>query len=169
MRQADITTCGRADAILKGAHITRSHYAHQAREGNLEESFKHENSSIPPALSCHGKMRTGQKSELITCVEVSTMVERPLVDAVVFDSAAIVNMLPPGKCKTFKEYAETVFLPHIVNVRAQNVKRIDLVWDRYLENSLKQSTCEGQRHRNLQTCVRQCSNFFKLGVISEAG
>ena len=28
--QADITTCGREDAILKAAHITRSHYAHQA-------------------------------------------------------------------------------------------------------------------------------------------
>ena len=27
--QADVTTRGRADAILKAAHITRSRYAHQ--------------------------------------------------------------------------------------------------------------------------------------------
>ena len=54
------------------------------------------------------------KSDLIwsyvTCIEVNTTFERPSVDAVVLDGAAIVNMLQPGKCKTFKEYAEAVFL-----------------------------------------------------------
>ena len=47
----------------------RLYIACKAREGNLEHFFKHENSSSPPVLSCHGKMCTGQKSELITCVE----------------------------------------------------------------------------------------------------
>ena len=120
--------------------FSRLYIACQAREGNLEEFFKHENSSSPPALSCNGKMRTGQKSELIACVEVNTTLERPSVDVVVLDGAAIVNMLSPGKCKTFKEYAETVFIPFVISYRAQNVKRIDLVWDRYLENSLKRGT-----------------------------
>ena len=60
-------------------------------------------------------MCTGQKSELITCVEVKTILECPSVDVTVIDAAAVVNMLPPGKCKTFKEYAEFVFLPHITN------------------------------------------------------
>ena len=64
-------------------------------------------------------------------------------------------MLTPGKCKTFKEYAETVFLPYVVNYRAQNVKRIDLVWDRYLENSLKQGTREA---RGTGTRRRVCDN-----------
>ena len=100
-------------------------------------------------------MRTGQKSELITCLEVSTAFERPSVDAVVLDGAAIVNMLPPVKCKTFKEYAETVFLPYVVNYRAQNVKRIDLVWDRHLENSLNQGTREA---RGTGTRRRVCDN-----------
>ena len=127
----------------------------QAREGNLEEFFKHENSSSPPALLCHGKMRTGQKSELFACLEVSTALECPSVDAVVLDGAAIVNMLSPGKCKTFKEYAETVLLPYVVNCRAQNVKRIDLVWDGYLENSLKQGTREA---RGTGTRRRVCDN-----------
>ena len=89
-------------------------------------------------------MRTGQKSELITCVEVETILERPSVDAIVVDTAAVVNMLPPGKCKTFKEYAESVFLAHIINHQTQNVKRIDLVWNRYLENSLNQGTREAR-------------------------
>lgn len=95
--------------------------------------------------------------------------DRPSVDAVVLDGAAIVNMLPPGQFKTFKEYVETAFF--IINYRALNVKRIDWVWDRYgLENSLKQGAREvrgtGTRRR---VHVQQSSSFFKLEVISEAG
>ena len=90
-------------------------------------------------------MRTGHKPDLIwsyiTCIEVNKTFERPSVDPVVLDGAAVINMLPPGKCKTFKGYAEAVFLPCLINYRTQNVKRIDLVWDRYLvKNSLKQGT-----------------------------
>ena len=88
--------------------FSRLHIACQAREVNLEELFKHENSSSLLALSCNEKMRTGQKSDLITCIEVNTAFERPSLEAVL-DGAAIVNMLPPGKCTTFKEYAEAVF------------------------------------------------------------
>ena len=73
----------------------------------------------------------------------------------VLDGAAIVNMLPPGKCKTFKEYAEAVFRQYVISYRTQNVKRIDLVWDRYLENSLKQGTREA---RGTGTRRRVCDN-----------
>lgn len=38
-------------------------------------------------------MHTGQKSELITCVEINPTLEHPSVDAVVLDGTAIVNML----------------------------------------------------------------------------
>lgn len=69
-------------------------------------------------------MRTGQKSELITCTEVSTTFERPSVDTIVLDGAAIVDMLPPGRCKTFNEHAETVFLPYIIII----VHRMSREW-----------------------------------------
>ena len=72
----------------------------QAREGNLQEFFRHENHGSPPSLSCTGKMRFGQKSELVQLLEASTTVERPDVDVKVFDATAVVNMLPPGKSKT---------------------------------------------------------------------
>ena len=88
-------------------------------------------------------MRVGQKSELITCVETKSNLSRPSVDAIVLDAAATVNMLAPAKCKTFKDYAETIFLPYIIQ-QSQSVKRIDLVWDRYLPNSLKQATRESR-------------------------
>jgi len=101
-------------------------------------------------------------------VEVNTTLERPSVEVVVLDGAAIVNMLSPGKCKTFKEYAETVFIPYVISYRAQNVKRIDLVWDRYLENSLKQGTREargtGARRRVCDNAAipLNCKSFLRL-------
>ena len=87
----------------------------QAREGNLDEFFKHENSVTPPALSQNGKMCTGQKSELIAYIEANSIKSHPSVDVIVLDAAAIVNMIAPAKYKTFREYAETMFLPHIIH------------------------------------------------------
>ena len=77
--------------------LARLYIACQAREGNLQEFFRHENHGSPPALSCAGKMRSGQKSELVQWLEASTTVECPDVDVKVIDAAAVVNMLPPGK------------------------------------------------------------------------
>ena len=54
--------------------FARLYIACQAREGNLQESFQHENHVSPPSLSCTGKMRSGQKSELVQLLEASIMV-----------------------------------------------------------------------------------------------
>ena len=110
-RQSSKTSNQVADLKSDCQLFSRLYIAFQAREGNLEEFFKHENSSSPPALSRNEKMRTGQKSNLITCIEVNTAFERPSVDAVVLDGVAIVNMLPPGKCKTFKGLRRSSFSP----------------------------------------------------------
>ena len=153
-RQSSKTSNQVADLNSDCRLFSRLHIACQAREGNLEELFKHENSSRPLALSCNEKMRTRQKSDLITCIEVNTAFECPSVDAVVLDGA-IVNLLSPCKCKTFKEYAEAVFLPYVISYCTQNVKRINFVWDRYLENSLKQGTHEA---RGTGTCRHVCDD-----------
>ena len=57
------------------------------------------------------------------------------------DGAAIINMLSPdGRCKGFDQYANFVFIPHLVT-HLGNTKWLDVVWDKYiLGNSLKQST-----------------------------
>ena len=39
-------------------------------------------------------------------------------------------MLPPGKSKTFKDYATSVFLNYVIK-QAQNIKRTDLICDQY--------------------------------------
>ncbi|GFO25216.1 hypothetical protein PoB_005172100 [Plakobranchus ocellatus] len=50
-------------------------------------------------------------------------------------------MLKPIGIKTFQEYADHIFLPFI-KAQLRNVTRIDIVWDVYLEDSLKSTTRE---------------------------
>ena len=91
----------------------------------------------------HSLALSGQKSELVQLLEASTTVDCPAVDVKLFDAGAVVNMLPPGKSKTFKDYAPSVFLNYVIK-QAQNIKRIDFIWDQYFENSLKRSTREAR-------------------------
>lgn len=49
------------------------------------------------------------------------------------------HFLKPGQCKTFEEYAKTVFLSFLRRELA-NSTRVDVVWDRYDEDSLKNIT-----------------------------
>lgn len=64
------------------------------------------------------------------------MLSEPKVSAVVIDGAALVHMLKPGQAKTFQEYSDTVFLPHILSFLDD---RVDIVWDSYHDDSLKSS------------------------------
>ena len=92
------------------------------RDGNLEEFFKHENQPAPPSLSAMGKLRVGQKSDLLQCLWQTTVHKPPEVDVKILGGAAVVNMLTPRLCKTFGDYAQTVFLPYIV-AQVQDVRR----------------------------------------------
>lgn len=106
-------------------------------DGDLKGFFGHENQSFPPSLSQYGKLRSGTKSDLLSCLEKNgpAQAQRPSVEALLLDGAAIVNMLKPGASKTFEEYSETVFLPCVIN-QLRNVEKVDAVWDRYLPSSL---------------------------------
>ena len=115
----------------------------QTRDGNLEEFFKHENQSTPPSLSTIGKIRIGHKSDLPPCLETGTLSEPPVIDVKILDGAAIGNMLPHDHRKTFEEYAKNVFLPYL-EAQARNVKRLDVVWDRYIQDSLKNIASESR-------------------------
>lgn len=70
--------------------------------------------------------------------------ETPCVDFKIFDGPALVNMLSPTNCKTLLDYANNVFLPYIETHR-KTVNRVDLVWDRYFDKSLKGRTRSNRR------------------------
>ena len=135
------------------ALFSRLYIACQTREGNLDNFFKHENHAYPPALSQLGKLRFGTKSDLTECLEkfCTSSGDAPLADVIILDGAAIINMLKPIGIKTFQEYATQVFLPY-VKAQLRNVTRVDIIWDVYLEESLK-STARENRGRGVRRRV----------------
>ena len=96
----------------------------------------HENQPYPPSISEHGKLHFGKKSDLVDCLwkpDHEECTGTPTVKTKIFDGAALVHFLVPRAVCTFGEYAEQIFLPFI---NRQQVRRVDIVWDRYLPESL---------------------------------
>ncbi|RUM46947.1 MAG: hypothetical protein DSY80_01375, partial [Desulfocapsa sp.] len=129
------------DCIL----FSRLYIACQSRDGNLEEFFKHENRDAPPALSQAGKLRIGTKSDIVDCLSkvVLPVSDAPQIDAKVLDGSVIVHLLQPGTAKTFQEYADQIFKQYILT-QLETVKRLDIIWDVYRPDSLKQGVRESR-------------------------
>ena len=121
--------------------FSRLYIACQTRDGDLDTFFSHENQPNPPSLSDKGSIRFGTKSDLLSCLEnqVTSQLDSPVCDVIVLDGAVVVQMLNPGPCKTFEDYAVLVFVPFIVS-QLKKVTRLDLVWDQYFQMSLKATT-----------------------------
>ena len=72
------------------------------------------------------------------------------MDAVLLDGAVTVQMLELKTSRTFDEYFSIVFAPYVLK-QLENPKHVDLVWDVYLDDSLKKSLREkrgtGQRRK----------------------
>lgn len=116
----------------------------QSRDGNIDDFFTYENQPYPPSISDLGELKSGTKSDLVNCLEhevddPSTAI--PDAQAKVIDGAVLVQMLEGKAGTTFCHYAEDVFIPAI-NKELQSVQRVDIVWDVYVENSLKLGTRE---------------------------
>ena len=138
----------------------------QSREGDLDEFFSHEVQSFPPSLSEFGKLYLhGTKSELMKCLEPSQR-STPLeaFDWKIMDGAVVVHCLPTTGIKTFNEYAE-VSIPHLEK-QLHGTARLDVVWDTYSSQSIKESTRE-KRGKGIRRKVsgetklqRNCMDFL---------
>ena len=137
-----------------GNLFSRLYRATQHRSGDLDEFlFIHENQPYPPtrALCEFGNLRLRKKSDLLACVKPAEKPDPPPVyDCKIFDGAASVYALPSTTVSTFNSYAEHIFIPFIEN-HLQTSKRVDIVWDTYKDNSIKDSTRvkrgKGQRRK----------------------
>ena len=76
-----------------------------------------------------------------------------MATCVIIDGAAIVQMLHPKNSRSFSEYASDVFIPYIMS-QFRNATRLDLVWDRYVEDSLK-STSRAKCVKAPESCGRR--------------
>ena len=59
----------------------------------------------------------------------------------IFDGAAVVHSLPTSNAATFGDYGDNVFLPW-TKQQLQDCDRIDIVWDTYKADSIKEATRE---------------------------
>ena len=108
------------------------------RDGNLEDFFQQENQAWPPALSDGGRLRLGTKNDILTCLGDLSPSQTKTHDAtcIVLDGAAIKQTMKPAAAKTFDEYAQHVIIPYSSS-QLRSVSRVDLVWDIYKDDSLK--------------------------------
>ena len=133
----------RADSTKEDMHLLGQLYiALQVREGNADSLFEVENLDAPPSLSKHGKLRSGQKSDLVSCLKTDAPSDFDEADVKLIDGASMVHSLRCDKSiKTFREYAEKKVIPFIEKHLA-TAKCVDVIWDRYLSESLKATTGE---------------------------
>ena len=160
------------------ALFARLYISCQTRDGDLDEFFKHENQGCPPSLSYVGKLCLPKKKcEPTECLEANTTrrTEMPsAVDATIIDGAAVV--IKP-RTKTFFRYAEQSFLPYEKS-QLRHVKHVDIVWDEYVENSLKaitrsergtgvrrRDTANNQLPRNWKEFLRVDENRRELHLV----
>ena len=69
----------------------------------------------------------------------------------VLDGAVIVHSLPTSVASTFDEYADLVFMPYVLS-QPQHSPRVNIVWDVYTPDSLKEST-RGKRGLGVRSKV----------------
>ena len=128
----------------------------------MKDFFIYENHYCPPALSSSGDLRSGTKTDLScleSLVELANIIS--VVDTNVMDAAILAQMMSPSVGTTFKSYTD-VFASYTMN-KLKSVKRIDLVWDMYCENSLKKGNCVKS---HVQREVRQDVKVTQTGKVS---
>ena len=129
--------------------FARMYISCQSREVDMEVFFQHENHPWPPSLAENGRMRTADnKSDILLELEPMQLSQTtiPYADVKIVDGSALVQSLDPaknGKLKDFLDYTEKVFLPNIER-KLEMCSRCDIIFDVYVENSLKRHTREAR-------------------------
>ena len=116
------------------------------RESDQDEFFTHETVPFPPSITDNGKMHfLPSKSDLLKCLQGKEGENLPTpktYDCVILDGAAIVRFVAPDKSQmTFQDYAKKHFIPYLQKI-LKNCDRLDVVFDRYIADSLKNSVRE---------------------------
>ena len=121
--------------------FSQLYIACQNRDSDLDNFFEHENQIYPPSISHCGQIRTGNKADIVTCLEkiCPSNIKTPKISALILDGSVIVHLLNPINCKTFAEYSIKVFQSYLLK-QLHNIQRLDIVWDRYFPNSIKGMT-----------------------------
>uniref|UniRef100_H3AEF5 Uncharacterized protein n=1 Tax=Latimeria chalumnae TaxID=7897 RepID=H3AEF5_LATCH len=128
--------------------FSRLYIGCEARGAVLDEFFKHENHAFPPALSDVGELRLGTKSGIVQClvdiVDETVVIPfgHPFADSKVMKGSVLVHMIKTKTGKTFGQYARDDFSEYIRKQFDDDTQQIDIIFDVYKPDSLKNSTRE---------------------------
>ena len=85
------------------------------RERNSDRLFEVENADCPPSLSKHGMLRSDQKSDLLSCLEVECPSDFEEADAKLIDGAHMVHCLrPDASIESFHDYGDKTVIPYYI-------------------------------------------------------
>ena len=118
----------------------------------LKTFFQHESSQYPPSLSSEEAIYSNTKSDLLTCIlETSSEddssgfepIAPKVYDFIVLDGGALIHSITGSSQKgtNFDAFYERVFFPRVLH-DMNRTKRLDIVWDRYSQFSIKESARE---------------------------
>ena len=125
----------RVDSTKDDLHLLGQLYISlQVREGSADRLFE-------LISHHHGNLRSGQKSDLVPCLEADSPSDFNGADVKLIDGASMVHFLKPdGSIKTICEKKVIPF----TEKQLATAKRIDVIWDRYISDSLKATTRESR-------------------------
>ena len=98
------------------------------RERNNDRLFEVENADCPPSLSKYGVLRSGQKSELLSCVEVDCPSDFDEADAQLIDLIWCIFWC----WMRASNHSVTMPIRRWYHIERQlaNIKRVDVIWNR---------------------------------------
>ena len=130
----------------------------QIRGADMNEFFSHETLKCPPSLSKNGELRSGNKADLVKCIDLlpngKPQNEIPSVPAAVLEGSVLVNQTKPVKEQSFKKYCSDLFSKQVRRYMTEyKSERIDLVFDTYKIKSLKE-TARNKRGKGVRRKVQ---------------
>ena len=135
--------------------------AHQA--GRFVTALSRESSENPPSLTRDGGMYHGNKADIVDCItsDQHKLKTRPNTTCSIIDGTALIRKITPGTATTIKEYIDNVLGPNIMS-HLSYASRVDLVFDRYFPDSVKNATRDGRglgKRRKVGLDVKIPSNW----------
>ena len=83
------------------------------KEMNSERLFEVENADCPPSLSKHSVLRSDQKSDLLSFLEVECPSDFDEADTKLIDGVHMVHFVrPDASIKSFRDYADKKGIPY---------------------------------------------------------
>ena len=127
--------------------------------------FEVENADCPPSLSEHGVLRSGKKSDLLSCLEVYSPSDFDEADGKLIDGASMVHVLrQDASIMSFRDYTDKKVIPNI-ETQLANTKKFMSYGIAICQTVYKQPPERGGEQESDSGCdMMGMGNFREIGT-----